>query len=77
MKVIYIYFIHIIGIDNMFFHASAKLFFYLGKDCFDLQPSWFDTLSKNAGCLQVGNVPVKAKDLEDHEECETEFKGVH
>ena len=46
MKVIYIYFIHIIGIDNMFFHASAKLLFYLGKDCFDLQPSWFDTIKK-------------------------------
>nr|XP_058957990.1 uncharacterized protein LOC131785169 [Pocillopora verrucosa] len=35
-----------------------------GKDYFDLQPSWFDTLSQNAGCLQVENVPVKGKDLE-------------
>ncbi|PFX25585.1 uncharacterized protein LOC111330191 [Stylophora pistillata] len=35
-----------------------------GKDYFDLQPSWFDTLSKNAGCLEVQNVPVKAKHLE-------------
>nr|XP_058957443.1 uncharacterized protein LOC131784643 [Pocillopora verrucosa] len=34
------------------------------KDYFDLQPSWFDTLSQNAGCLQVENVPVKGKDLE-------------
>ena len=38
--------------------------FYLDKDYFDLQPSWFDTLSKNVGCLEVINVPVKAKDLE-------------
>ena len=38
--------------------------FYPGKDYFDLQPSWFDTLSKNTGCLQVENVPLKAKDLE-------------
>ncbi|XP_066018714.1 uncharacterized protein [Pocillopora verrucosa] len=35
-----------------------------GKDYFDLQPSWFDTLSQNAGCLEVENVPVKGKDLE-------------
>ncbi|CAH3169592.1 unnamed protein product, partial [Pocillopora meandrina] len=28
-----------------------------GKDYFDHQPSWFDTLSKNAGCLEVENVP--------------------
>ena len=51
----------------MFFHISALIFliiFHLGKDYFDLQPSWFDTLSKNVGCLQVENVPLKAKDLE-------------
>ena len=50
----------------MFFRTSADFFiiFYLGKDYFDHQPSWFDTLSKNAGCLEVENVPVKAKDLE-------------
>ncbi|CAH3162009.1 unnamed protein product, partial [Pocillopora meandrina] len=34
------------------------------KDYFDLQPSWFDSLSQNAGCLEVENVPVKGKDLE-------------
>ena len=38
--------------------------FYLGKDYFDLQPSWFDTLLGNAGCLEVTNVPVRANDLE-------------
>ena len=40
------------------------IIFYLGKDYFDHQPSWFDTLSKNARCLEVENVPVRAKDLE-------------
>ncbi|RMX41452.1 hypothetical protein pdam_00022422, partial [Pocillopora damicornis] len=28
-----------------------------GKDYFDHHPSWFDTLSKNAECLEVENVP--------------------
>lgn len=36
-----------------------------GKGYFDVQPSWFDTLSNNGGCLNVENFPaVKAKDLE-------------
>ncbi|XP_022780215.1 uncharacterized protein LOC111321564 [Stylophora pistillata] len=35
-----------------------------GKAYFELQPSWFDTLSNNAGCLNVKNFPVTAKDLE-------------
>ncbi|XP_022785681.1 uncharacterized protein LOC111326018 [Stylophora pistillata] len=35
-----------------------------GKDYFDLQPSWFDTLSNNFGCLKVDNSPVTAPDLE-------------
>ena len=39
------------------------IIFSLGKDYFDFQPSWFDTLSKHAGCLQVENVPANAKDL--------------
>ena len=43
---------------------KTSFIFYLGKDYFDLQPSWFDTLLENAGCLEVENFPVKAKDLE-------------
>ncbi|XP_058961563.2 structural maintenance of chromosomes protein 2 [Pocillopora verrucosa] len=34
------------------------------KGYFDLQPSWFDTISNNAGCLKIDNLPVLAKDLE-------------
>ncbi|CAH3161998.1 unnamed protein product, partial [Pocillopora meandrina] len=44
--------------------SRSKPQIFNGKDYFDLQPSWFDTLSQNAGCLQVENVPVKGKDLE-------------
>ena len=39
-------------------------YFQLGKDYFDLQPSWFDTLSNKFGCLKVDNSPVTARDLE-------------
>lgn len=35
-----------------------------GMDYFDLQPSWFDTLSNKFGCLKVDNSPVTARDLE-------------
>ena len=39
-------------------------FLHLDKGYFDLQPSWFDTISNNAGCLKIDNLPVLAKDLE-------------
>nr|XP_058961570.1 uncharacterized protein LOC131788494 [Pocillopora verrucosa] len=35
-----------------------------GKAYFDIQPSWFDTLSNNARCLKIENFPITAKDLE-------------
>lgn len=34
-----------------------------GKDNFNLKLSWFDIPSNNAGCLEVKNFPVTAKDL--------------
>ena len=42
------------------------LFFFssLAADYFDLQPSWFDTLLNNVGCLEIKNNPVTARDLE-------------
>nr|XP_058940622.1 uncharacterized protein LOC131768938 [Pocillopora verrucosa] len=46
-----------------------------GKDYFDLQPSWFDTLLENAGCLEVENFPVKAKDLEAMKNVESNSKA--
>ena len=49
----------------MFFHALKRLFLlFLGKAYFDIQPSWFDTLSNNARCLKIENFPITAKDLE-------------
>ena len=48
-------------------HFNFHLFcfiFQLGKDCFDHQPSWFDTLSNNGGYLEVENFPLKAKEVE-------------
>ena len=60
-------FISLTVLPCTFIFISASFFFFfskLGKAYFDLQPSWFDTLSKNVGCLQVENVPLKAKDLE-------------
>ena len=45
------------------FH-SFYFIFQLGKDCFDHQPSWFDTLSNNGGYLEVENFPVTAKEIE-------------
>ena len=49
-------------------HFNFHLFcfiFQLGKDYFDHQPSWFDTLSNNGGYLEVENFPVTAKEIED------------
>ena len=43
---------------------SFKTFSLLGKAYFDPQPSWFDTLSNNGGCLEIENFPVTARDLE-------------
>ena len=48
-------------------HFNFHLFcfiFQLGKDCFDHQPSWFDTLSNNGGYLEVENFPLTAKEVE-------------
>ena len=51
-------------------HSFFSLFYFifsslqLAEEYFDLQPSWFDTLSKNVGCLEVENYPVTARDLE-------------
>ena len=39
-------------------------YFQPGKDYFDHQPSWFDTLSNNGGYLEVENFPVTAKEIE-------------
>lgn len=44
--------------------SQSGLQFFNGKAYFDHQPSWFDTLSNNSGCLEVENFPVSAKDLE-------------
>ena len=54
---------------------KTSFIFYLGKDYFDLQPSWFDTLLENAGCLEVENFPVKAKDLEAMKNVESNSKA--
>ena len=48
-------------------HLNFHLFcfiFQLGKDYFDHQPSWFDTLSNNGGYLEVENFPVTAKEIQ-------------
>ena len=51
-------------------HSFFSLFYFifsllqLAEDYFDLQPSWFDTLSNKVGCLEVENYPVTARDLE-------------
>lgn len=48
-------------------HFNFHLFCFIfqpGKDYFDHQPSWFDTLSNNGGYLEVENFPVTAKELE-------------
>lgn len=45
-----------------------------GKDYFDHQPSWFDTPSKNGGCLKLENFPVTAKDLEAMKNCKSNLK---
>ncbi|KAJ7373446.1 hypothetical protein OS493_013041 [Desmophyllum pertusum] len=45
-------------------HKTANpKFFKAAEDFFDLQPSWFDTLPNNIGCLEIDNYPVRAKDL--------------
>ena len=44
-------------LPSSFFSCSAE-------DYFDPQPSWFDTLSNNNGCLQIDMYPVRAKDLD-------------
>ena len=50
-------FLHVI-VSSIFFCCSAN-------DCFDLQPSWFDTLlPSDIGCLEINNYPVRANDLD-------------
>ena len=50
-------FLHVI-VSSIFFRHSAN-------DCFDLQPSWFDTLlPSDIGCLGINNYPVRANDLD-------------
>ena len=52
-------------VNNTFFHEQLfKIFSQSGKAYFDLQPSWFDTLSNTGGCLEIENFPVTARDLE-------------
>ena len=52
-------------VNNTFFYEQLfKIFSLSGKAYFDLQPSWFDTLSNTGGCLEIENFPVTARDLE-------------
>ena len=52
------------GIAN--FHTfSFVCFFPLGEDYFYLQPSWFDTLRNNVGCLEI-HYPITARDRKAH-----------
>ncbi|CAH3032998.1 unnamed protein product, partial [Pocillopora meandrina] len=44
--------------------SQSGLQFFNGKAYFDPQPSWFDTLSNNGGCLEIQNFPVTARELE-------------
>ena len=50
-------FLHMI-FSSIFCRRSAN-------DCFDLQPSWFDTLlPSDIGCVDINNYPIRTNDLD-------------
>lgn len=56
--------VHVTSIQWLARYLFVLIFSCSAEDYFDPQPSWFDTLSINTGCLEIAMYPVRAKDLD-------------